>query len=136
MPPLRLRGGDATILASHFLERFAAENHSQARSFTDRARLKIARHRWPGNVRELENAIERAVVLAVSPEIDEGDLPFESEPDVQGGVRIPGATMAEIERHAILSTLEATGGSTTKAAEILELSVRTIQYRLHEYGRR
>jgi two-component system response regulator HydG len=124
------------ILASHFLERFAAENHSQARSFTDRARLKIARHRWPGNVRELENAIERAVVLAVSPEIDEGDLPFESEPDVQGGVRIPGATMAEIERHAILSTLEATGGSTTKAAEILELSVRTIQYRLHEYGRR
>jgi two-component system response regulator HydG len=136
MPPLRLRGGDATILASHFLERFAAENHSQARSFTDRARLKIARHRWPGNVRELENAIERAVVLAEKPEIDEGDLPFESEPDVQGGVRIPGSTIAEIERHAILSTLEATGGSTMKAAEILQMSVRTIQYRLHEYGRR
>jgi len=136
MPPLRLRGGDAVILANHFLHQFAEENHSMARTFTERARLKIAKHRWPGNVRALENAIERAVVLAEGPQIDEADLPFESEPDVQGGVRIPGSTMAEIERHAILSTLEATAGSTTKAAEILDISVRTIQYRLHEYGLR
>jgi two-component system response regulator HydG len=136
MPPLRLRGGDAVILANHFLHRFAEENHSVARSFTDRARAKIARHRWPGNVRALENAIERAVVLAEGTQIDEADLPFESEPDVQAGVRIPGSTMAEIERHAILTTLEATAGSTSKAAEILDISVRTIQYRLHEYGLR
>jgi two-component system response regulator HydG len=136
MPPLRLRGGDAVALANHFLHRFAEENHSPARAFTDRARAKIARHRWPGNVRALENAIERAVVLSNAPEIDEADLPFESEPDVQGGVRIPGSTMAEVERHLILATLEATGGSTTKAAEILDISVRTIQYRMHEYGLR
>ncbi len=136
MPPLRLRGGDAVVLANHFLHRFAEENHSGARTFTDKARMKIARHRWPGNVRALENAIERAVVLAHGPEIDEPDLPFESEPDVQGGVRIPGSTMGEIERHAIIATLEATSGSTTKAAEILDISVRTIQYRLHEYGLR
>jgi len=136
MPPLRLRGGDAVVLANHFLNRFAEENHSAARTFTERARIKIARHRWPGNVRALENAIERAVVLADGTQIDEADLPFESEPDVQGGVRIPGSTMAEIERHAILATLEATSGSTSKAAEILDISVRTIQYRLHEYGLR
>jgi hypothetical protein len=48
--------------------------------------------------------------------------------------RVPGATMAELERYAILMTLEATGGSTSKAAEILGISVRTIQYRLHEYN--
>jgi len=136
MPPLRLRGSDSVVLANHFLHRFAAENNSAARTFTEKARLKISRHRWPGNVRALENAIERAVVLSDGPEIDENDLPFESEPDVQGGVRIPGSTMAEIERHAILTTLEATGGSTAKAAEILDISVRTIQYRLHEYGLR
>ncbi len=53
---------------------------------------------------------------------------------MHGAARIPGATMAEIERHAILATLEACGGSTTKAAEMLDISVRTIQYRLHEYG--
>jgi two-component system response regulator HydG len=52
----------------------------------------------------------------------------------KGAVRIPGATMAEIERYAILSTLEATNGSTTRAAEMLDISVRTIPYRLHEYG--
>jgi two-component system response regulator HydG len=136
MPPLRLRGGDALMLANHFLDRFAEENHSSTRTFTDRARVKIAKHRWPGNVRALENAIERAVVLSEGTQIDEADLPFESEPDVQGGIRIPGATLAEIERHAILTTLEATSGSTAKAAEILDISVRTIQYRLHEFGQR
>lgn len=47
---------------------------------------------------------------------------------------IPGATLAELERYAILETLKATGGSTAKAAEILAISVRTIQYRLHEYN--
>jgi DNA-binding NtrC family response regulator len=46
---------------------------------------------------------------------------------------IPGATMAELERYAILETLKAAGGSTSKAAEILGISARTIQYRLHEY---
>jgi two-component system response regulator HydG len=51
-------------------------------------------------------------------------------------VRVPGSTMAEIERHAILTTLDAVDGSTARAAEILDLSVRTIQYRLHTYGRR
>ncbi len=49
-------------------------------------------------------------------------------------LRIPGATMAEIERFAILSTLDAIDGSTTRAAEMLDISVRTLQYRLHEYG--
>jgi len=68
--------------------------------------------------------------------IDVDHLPFEGAPDVQGGVRIPGPTMAEIERHAILSTVDAVEGSTSRAAEILDLSVRTIQYRMHTYGRR
>jgi len=136
MPPLRLRGRDALLLAEHFLRRFAAENHRQVRGFTGAARAKLAAHLWPGNVRELENAIERAVVLCDGEDIDEEHLPFEGAGDGQGGVRIPGATIAEIERHAILSTLDAVGGSTTRAAEILDISVRTIQYRLHTYGRR
>jgi two-component system response regulator HydG len=55
-------------------------------------------------------------------------------PAPKNALRVPGATMAELERYAILTTLEATNGSTTKAAEMLDISVRTIQYRLHEYG--
>ncbi|MET0593720.1 MAG: helix-turn-helix domain-containing protein, partial [Polyangiaceae bacterium] len=91
-------------------------------------------YRWPGNVRELENAIERAAVLCEGTSIDEGDLPVDVAPITQGTVRIPGATMAEIEKFAILTTLEATNGSTSKAAEMLDISVRTSQYRLNEYG--
>jgi two-component system response regulator HydG len=134
MPPLRVRGGDVLVLANHFLRKFADENHKRVDGFTDKARAKILGHRWPGNVRALENAIERAVVLCEGTKIDEGDLPFEATPESLGPLRIPGATMAEIERHAILTTLEAVHGSTSKAADILDISVRTIQYRLNEYG--
>ena len=134
MPALRLRGGDVAVLANHFLKRFALENHKRVDGFTDAARAKIVGHRWPGNVRALENAIERAVVLCEGTQIEADDLPFESAPEMHGAVRIPGATMAEIERYAILKTLETTEGSTTKAADILDISVRTIQYRLQEYG--
>jgi two-component system response regulator HydG len=134
MPPLRLRGGDILVLASHFLKKFAQENHKRLDGFTEKARTKILGHRWPGNVRALENAIERAVVLCEGERIDEADLPFEAARESLGPLRIPGATMAEIEKHAILTTLDAVDGSTGKAAEILDISVRTIQYRLHEYG--
>ena len=134
MPPLRLRGADILVLAEHFLRKFALENHKRIDGFTPEARAKLAAFRWPGNVRALENALERAVVLAEGSLIGEADLPFEVTPDGLGGLRIPGSTLAEIERYAIVKTLEATDGSTTKAADILDISVRTIQYRLHEYG--
>jgi two-component system response regulator HydG len=134
MPPLRIRGGDVIVLANHFLRKFARENHKTVEGFTDEARTKIMAHRWPGNVRALENAVERAVVLCEGGAIGASDLPFETATESHGAVRIPGATMAEIERHAIMTTLESCGGSTTKAAEMLDISVRTIQYRLHEYG--
>ena len=134
MPPLRLRGADVGALADHFLKRFSLENHKHVEGFTKAAREKLLAFRWPGNVRALENAIERAVVLTTGQLIDEDDLPFEAAPDALGTLRIPGATMAEIERYAITKTLEATEGSTARAAEILDISIRTIQYRLHEYG--
>ncbi len=134
VPPLRLRGADVLVLAHHFLARFARENHKPIEEFTDAARTKLLAHRWPGNVRELENAIERAVVLSEGSAVDADDLPFDAAQPLQGAVRIPGATMAELERYAILTTLEATQGSTVRAAEILDISVRTIQYRLQEYG--
>ncbi len=134
MPPLRLRGSDVLVLADHFLRRFTQENKKRIEGFDDDARGKIVAHRWPGNVRELENAIERAVVLSEGSLIVGDDLPIDVAPAPRNSLRVPGATMAELERYAILTTLEATNGSTTKAAEMLDISVRTIQYRLHEYG--
>ena len=134
MPPLRVRDGDVLLLANHFLRRFAAENNKRIDGFSDQARAKVISHRWPGNVRELENAIERAVVLCDTPTIEEEHMPTHVAPLAKGAVRIPGATMSEIERYSILATLEATDGSTARAAEMLGISIRTIQYRLHEYG--
>jgi len=135
MPPLRLRGGDILALAEHFLRRFALEDHKSIDGFSDRARMKLRGYRWPGNVRELENAVERAVVLCEGGKIQEEHLPYgASGGGSVDGIAVPGATLAEIERYAILKTLEAVDGSTVRAAELLDISVRTIQYRLHEYG--
>lgn len=134
MPALRLRGPDVIMLADHFLRKFARENHRQIEGLSQAARAKLIAHRWPGNVRELENAMERAVVFTAGDTVEPDALPFDAMPETSDGVRIPGASMAEIEKYAILATMEAAQGSTTRAAEILDISVRTIQYRLHEYG--
>jgi two-component system, NtrC family, response regulator HydG len=135
MPPLRARANDVLTLAGHFLRKFSKENAKLLTGFTDAATAKLLAHRWPGNVRELENAVERAVVLAEGPQVEVSDLPFQVASAGKGGVQIPGSTMADIERFAIESTLDAVGGSTARAAEMLDISIRTIQYRLHEYGR-
>ena len=92
-------------------------------------RRRLLSYRWPGNVRELAHEIERAVVLCDGPTIEPRHLPaaIVPEPLVQGPPPIPGSTIAELERHAILKTLEACGGSTSKAAAILGISEDTLQ---------
>jgi two-component system, NtrC family, response regulator HydG len=133
MPPLRLRGHDVMILAEHFLQRFARENRRRIDGFSEGARAKISSHSWPGNVRELENAMERAVVFSEGLLVQADALPFDSVPLGFDDILVPGASLAEIERYAITKTLAAVGGSTSRAAEILDVSVRKIQYRLNEY---
>ncbi|MGD0676427.1 MAG: sigma-54 dependent transcriptional regulator [Polyangiaceae bacterium] len=134
MPPLRARPSDLLPLATCFLNRFAAENAKRIDGFTDDAVDRIGAYRWPGNVRELENVIERAVILCDGPKLSSKNLPTGVGAAPRGVVRVPGSTLAEIERHAILSTLEACSGRTSQAAQMLDISVRKIQYKLHEYG--
>jgi DNA-binding NtrC family response regulator len=136
MPPLRDRRTDIPALAKFFLDRFTKENAKPIEGFTPEAIERLTAYDWPGNVRELENAIERAVVLCNTPIIEARQLPSSVQPRMApaGMPVIPGATMGDIERYAILETLKATGGSTSKAAETLGISVRTIQYRLHQYN--
>jgi two-component system, NtrC family, response regulator HydG len=134
MPPLRARPSDLLPLATHFLQKFAKENGKNIGGFDDSALERITGYRWPGNVRELENVIERAVVLCDEPTIGSKHLPQGVGVVQRGTVRIPGSTLEEIERHSILSTLEAVGGRTAQAAQMLDISIRKIQYKLHEYG--
>ena len=136
MPALRQRRGDIPALAEFFLDRYAKANGKVIESFTPHALELLTSHAWPGNVRELENAVERAVVFATGSQIEARHLPVNIKPVLvtDGPPAIPGATLAAIESYAIIETLKATGGSTSKAADILGISVRTIQYRLHEYN--
>jgi two-component system response regulator HydG len=136
LPSLRERGADVAPLAMHFLRRYSEENGKSIERISDAALTQLVRYDWPGNVRELENVIERAVVLCDASAVGSEHLP----PEIailardSGIPAIPGSSMAEIERFAILQTLAATGGSTSKAAEVLGISVRKIQYKLQEYG--
>ncbi len=137
LPPLRERKGDIPALASFFLRRYAAENGKHIETLSDDALATIREYAWPGNVRELENAIERAIVLCDGPVVQKSHLPSSVVPseDRGGPPPIPGTTIADLERYAILKTLEACGGSTSKAATVLGVSPRKIQYKLHEYAR-
>ena len=133
-PSLRDRKSDIPAIARFFLDRYATENGKTFDSIAPQALDRLVGYHWPGNVRELENAIERAVVLANGVELEARHLPTQVRPiGISGMPQIPGSTMAEIERYAILETLKASGGSTSKAADMLGISARTIQYRLHEY---
>jgi DNA-binding NtrC family response regulator len=139
MPALRARSGDIPLLAAYFLQRYARENGKEINGFDDAALARMNAYAWPGNVRELENAIERAVVMCRGTAIRTGDLSpgirgAEAGKDASDAPAVPGATLADIERHAILKTLEHTGGATAQAAEILGISPRKIQYKLREYS--
>ncbi len=139
LPPLRLRKGDIPALVSHFIEKYSRAYGLDQPKLAAGTLNALLAHDWPGNVRELENVVERAVVLVPrGSDLTADDLP----PSLRGprprerggGSLIPGATLYEIEREAILRTLEMVGGSTSRAADVLGISVRKIQYRLKEYG--
>jgi DNA-binding NtrC family response regulator len=136
IPPLRARPSDIPLLAEHFRQQYATEHERDVRDFTPAAMETLLSHPWPGNVRALQNAVEQAVVMCEGTTIDVGDLPFgtpvqEVEPLK---MMIPGVTMDEIERYAIVKTLEAVDWSTSRAAAVLGISRRTVQYRLKEWG--
>jgi two-component system NtrC family response regulator/two-component system response regulator HydG len=143
IPPMRERPGDIPLLAHHFLRKYADANGKDIKGISDEVLALLLSHPWPGNVRELENAMERAVVLSDGSTLTPVHFPtLRKAPGAEPakplggtslGVRIPGSTLADLEREAILRTLEAVGGSTSKAASILDISARKIQYKLKEY---
>jgi DNA-binding NtrC family response regulator len=137
LPPLRARKSDIPALVNHFIAQDAPAAGKDIRGVTPGALSALFAYDWPGNVRELASVIERAVAGARASELGADDL----SPVLHGGGAdeggasplIPGATLFEIEREAILRTLDQVDGSTARAAEILGVSVRKIQYRLKEY---
>jgi len=137
LPPLREREEDIPLLAAHFLRKFVEKNDKHIKGFTPEAMDRMLKHSWPGNVRELENAVERAVVLALGEYISERELP----PSLSGGaegVRTEGSfahlTLEELERLAILDALDASGGNKSEAARRLGITRKTMHAKLAKYG--
>jgi DNA-binding NtrC family response regulator len=137
IPPLRQRAGDIGLLASRFVRRYAAAYGRSVERFTDHALQVLEQYAWPGNVRELEHVVERAVILAVGPRIDAGDLPDtlrQLPVRTAGEVSVPaGCSLEEVERLAILQTLELTDWNKRQAAKILGIHRPTLYNKLRKY---
>jgi two-component system response regulator HydG len=136
LPPLRVRRSDIPALAETFLARLAAENEWRLDGFSREALERLLLYNWPGNVRELEHAVEHAAVMARGRLVMPEDLP-ETVARASGDpleVVIPGSTLAEIERAAILKSVMAMGGRAIEAAAMLGISKSKMYYRLRDYG--
>ena len=137
IPPLRERAGDVALLASRFLRRFADAYGRPVERFTDHALQVLDEYAWPGNVRELEHVVERAVILAGGTRIGAGDLPAalrQAPVRTMGDVSLPaGCSLEEVERLAILQTLELTDWNKRQAAKILGIHRPTLYNKLRKY---
>jgi DNA-binding NtrC family response regulator len=152
-------------LAKHFLKKFARKHGTKATNFTQRAYQQLSQYRWPGNVRELQNVVERSVILAADQvKIDASTLPLELQigwnstsdlltdsseqesslsasesteaPEDATATSSQSTTLESAERNLILETLKATKGNRTKAAERMEISIRTLFNKLNTYKKK
>ena len=137
-PPLRDRKGDVPVLVNHFLKKFGTAHRKRVRSVTPQAMELLTSYQWPGNIRQLENCIEQAVVLCESEVVDVGALwlgDSTTPRQADSSIRIrSGLTLRDVEQQYILRTLQETGGNRTRAARVLGISLRCLQYKLKAYA--
>jgi two-component system NtrC family response regulator len=133
IPALAERHGDATLLAKHFLNRFAAEMNPQVKGFTPGALAAINDWPWPGNVRELENRMKRAVIMADSKMITAEDLDLGDGGEEVLPVNLKSAR-EEADRKAIRQALARTENNISSAARLLGISRPTLYDLMKQYG--
>ena len=139
VPPLRERTEDIPLLCDYFLDRFRQRYQRNVKTLAPSVYHVLIRNRWAGNVRELENAIERAVLVAKGSEITVADLPESIREESSSSADFvipPHRTLAEIEKMAILQTLQRTNWNKQEAAQILGLYRPTLYSKMkkHEIG--
>jgi DNA-binding NtrC family response regulator len=137
LPDLAARKDAILPLTEHFAAKFAAAFGKKLPEFSDAAKASLIAYRWPGNIRELQNVIERAVILAHG-EIDHSHLNLEGVAERKGGtsgigISPEGGVLRSSERETIRRVLAEVGGNRKRAAQILGISLRTLQYRIREY---
>ncbi len=142
LPPLRERQEDLPVLSDQILQGLCQRIGKQVPPLSSEVIDALRAYAWPGNVRELENTLERALILSPAEGIRASDLPFSGRSRVTSAVAAAGESedlsikrgTRALEERLIRAALERTGGNRTRAARILEISPRALQYKIKEYG--
>jgi transcriptional regulator with PAS, ATPase and Fis domain len=136
VPPLRERTEDIPLLCNHFLSKFNERYQKSVRSISPAVYHLLIRNRWAGNVRERQTAIARAVLVCTAGEITPADMPDSIRDGAASGREFtipPHRTLAEIERMAILQTLQRTNWNKQEAAQILGLYRPTLYSKMKKH---
>jgi DNA-binding NtrC family response regulator len=131
IPPLRERRDDIPLLADYFLKKFASSMNRRITSIAPASVQLLLNYDWPGNVRELQNAIERAVLVCKTAEIEPVDLPLRVNDARNSPV---GKSLAEIEQQHIKRVLEEAGWNVYRAARLLGIDRVTLYNKIKKYG--
>ena len=148
VPPLRDRREDVPVLAQHFLDKFTKQMGKPVSRIDGEAMRALLSYEYPGNVRELENIMERAAIIETKDVISidslpqnvtkidsprDGAIPFVPEYyDIEGSSL--DVLVDKLEKELLLKALERAGGNRTEAAKLLNISFRSIRYRLDKHG--
>ena len=134
LPALRERADDIPLLAEHFLNQFCRRYNREPKRFAPQAMRSLTSRAWPGNIRQLKNFVERLVVTIPAETILLPDLPEETgtQSDVPTGTLAE--AVEEAEREAIMAALAKCGYHREQTAKLLEISVRSLHYKMSRYG--
>ncbi len=149
LPPLRERKSDIPMLAQHFIDKYNRKLNKKIEGISDDALALLQAYPWPGNIRELENLMERVLLFADGPQITTRDLPEpvksgsvpaddkKDVPPAEGSLKdIVRQKSAELEKDLIQKALAETGGNVTRAAKLLQISRKSLQTKMKEFGLR
>lgn len=136
LPPLIERTEDIPFLATSFIDEFNKKNNKNVRSIDEEAMELLQTHTWPGNIRELKNVIERAVIICEKDIILGKDLPLNMQKKGHFKPKISfqlGVSMDDVEKELLKRTIEYSGGNKTKAADMLNISLKTLHNKINKY---
>lgn len=128
VPPLRERKEEIAPLVKYFIEKHAEKLGKLIKSADSSYIKKLSEYSFPGNIRELENVVERSIILTTGTKLEPATLP------AFGSGKDGGLSIRDNERDLIIKALKKTGGNKTKAAEVLQISRRTLHNKLKEFN--
>lgn len=132
IPPLCDRVDDIPMLANHFLDHYSKKYRKEVLSISPEAMNKLKKYPWPGNVRELQHSIERALIMADSPTLQESDFLFSRKGS--DAINADTLNLDEVEKAAVTKAIQLHNGNISKAAEELGLTRASLYRRMEKYG--